>query len=117
MSFTPYFDSDIKETIDNQSMHDWVEMIRVANMQQLNEYHQDLVTESQIDPAFKRSKIFRVGCKAIARGLQRCRQRGEYLVEDVGQPITLAGVISSAMKGWIIGDEFAKRWSGERSGF
>lgn len=117
MSFTPYFDADIQETIDNEPMHRMVQMLKTANMQQLNDYHQDTVTECTIDPSFEHSKVCRVACKAIARGIQRCRHRGEKLVVDVGPPMTLTGVIASAMEGWIIGDEFAKRWSGQRSGF
>ena len=117
MSFTPYYDQDILETIDTESLHQMVEMIKKANMKQLDGYHQDMVTECSIDPSFVRTKVYRVACKAIARGIQRCRHNGEMLIEDIGPPVTLAGVISSAMEGWIIGDEFAKRWAGHRSGF
>lgn len=117
MSFTPYFDGDIQEMIDSESMHTMVQMIKNANMQALDNYHQDIVTECAIDPSFERSKVCRVACKAIARGIQRCRHRGEYLIKDVGPPITLTGIISAAIDGWIIGDEFAKRWAGHRSGF
>lgn len=115
MSFTPYYDSDIQETIDNQSMHEMVEMIKSANMQALDDYHQDMVTECTIDPSFERSKVCRVAAKAIARGIQRCRYRGEYLIKDIGPPVTAWGIIASAMEGYIIGDEFARRWSGDTS--
>ena len=117
MSFTPYFDTDIQETIDTENLHLMVEQIRNMNMQQINHTHKDFETECMIDPQFSQTKAFRVGCKAIARAIQRCRHRGEYLIEDIGPPVTLFGIIGAAMDGWMLGDEFAKRWNGHRSGF
>jgi hypothetical protein len=111
--FESYYHAEINETIDDLNMHELVETILSADIAKLSDYNDDLITERTIDPSIAHTKIFRVACKAVARGIQKCRHRGEKLVVDIGQPMTVFGVIGSVMEGMIIGDEWAKRVTGK----
>jgi len=114
MTFVPYFDDSIKEYIDTPEEQRLVESIKSSKLEQLERINEDAKTECLIDPSFKGSKRYRLIGKSVARGIQACRNRGERLVTYTGEPVTLVGMISAAMEGYIIGDEFARRWRGER---
>ncbi len=112
MSFVPYFDESIKETIETAEEQRLVEKLKSSKLEQLQRYNEDARTECLIDPGFRKTKRYRLIGKSIARGIQACRNRGERLVTYTGEPVTLVGIISAAMEGYIIADEFARRWKG-----
>ena len=112
MSFMRYFDDSINEYIDTQEERNLVESIKSSKLVQLKRINDDARTECLIDPNFKGSKRYRLIGKSVARGIQACRNRGDQSTNR--DPVTLLGVISAAMEGYIIGDEFARRWKGER---
>lgn len=112
MTFTRYFDRSIKEWIDTLELHNLVLRIRDMSLEELGAYKDDLTTETQIDPAYKRTKEFKVAAKTVIRALQECRRRGETRKVVVGAKPSFFQYVEAAMIGGIIGDEFAKRLKG-----
>lgn len=106
MKFKSYFNSHLHVQIDTQEQQDWVDRIAGYNFNQLEMLNADLITDQQLNPSLRGSKLQDVKARAIARGLQRCRHKGDFGQE----PISLFGVIASIMEGMIIGDEWAKRF-------
>ena len=111
MNFAPYYDESIKETIDTVGMHNAAQILRSASIDDIYRYYHDVKTECAIDPSFMKTKMYRVVCKAMLRGIQRCRNRGERLtVHDDTERVDVFGVLGAVMEGMIIGDEWAKRF-------
>jgi hypothetical protein len=106
MKFKPYFNTHLNIRIDTQEQQEWVDRIAGYNFNQLAMLNDDLRTDQLIDPSLRSSKLQNIKARAIARGIQRCRRKGDFGQE----PITLFGVIASIMEGMIIGDEWSKRF-------
>lgn len=105
--FVSYYDNQINETIDTQELHDLITRIRSMDLVQLGKFKDELTVNTQMDPSFSNTKVFRASAKTVIKTIQACRHRGDVLVTRENP--TMMQVIEAVMHGMIAGDEFAKR--------
>ncbi len=112
--FKPYLNKFINETIHNRDEEKLFESIMKMDYEQLQDMRNDFNTECTIDNTYKLTSDFRITAKTGMRRADQLRKKGEFCPPAPKQSV--GDCFEQFMMGWIMTDEFWKRWNGNKIG-